>query len=59
MISRPAYSILIAPIGEIEPALCESIRVLHENKERIPGVEVTHGRDLNLRHFKSRYRFKS
>jgi tryptophanase len=40
-------------------ALCESIRVLHENKERIPGVEVTHGRDLNLRHFKSRYRLKS
>jgi tryptophanase len=40
-------------------ALCESIRVLHEHKERIPGVDITHGRDLNLRHFKSRYRFKS
>ncbi|MGA8282962.1 MAG: archaemetzincin family Zn-dependent metalloprotease [Desulfobacterales bacterium] len=26
MISRPAYSILVAPIGEIEPALCELIR---------------------------------
>lgn len=39
-------------------ALCEAVRVLHENKDRIPGVEVTHGRDLNLRHFKSRFRFK-
>jgi tryptophanase len=40
-------------------ALCETIRVLHEHKDRIPGVEVTHGRDLNLRHFKSRFRFKA
>jgi tyrosine phenol-lyase len=40
-------------------ALCETVRVLHEHRDRIPGVEVTHGRDLNLRHFKSRFRFKS
>jgi tryptophanase len=39
-------------------ALCETIRVLHENKDRIPGVEVEHGRDLRLRHFKSRFKFK-
>jgi tryptophanase len=39
-------------------ALCETIRVLHKHKDRIPGVEVTHGRDLSLRHFKSRFRFK-
>jgi tryptophanase len=40
-------------------ALCESIRVLHEHKDRIPGVKVVHGRDLNLRHFKSRFKFKA
>jgi tryptophanase len=39
-------------------ALCEAIRVLHEHKDRIPGVAVTHGRELNLRHFKSRFRLK-
>jgi tryptophanase len=39
-------------------ATAEAIRVLHENKDRIPGIEVVHGRDLNLRHFKSRYKFK-
>ncbi len=36
----------------------EAIRVLHENRDRIPGIEVVYGRDLNLRHFKSRFRFK-
>jgi tryptophanase len=40
-------------------ALCETLRVLHEHRDRIPGVEVVHGRDLSLRHFKSRFRFKS
>lgn len=39
-------------------ALCETLRVLHENRDRIPGVEVLHGRDLGLRHFKSRFRFR-
>jgi len=39
-------------------ALCETVRVLHEHRDRIPGVEVVHGRELNLRHFKSRFRFK-
>jgi tyrosine phenol-lyase len=39
-------------------ALCETIRVLHENRDRIPAIEVVHGRDLNLRHFKSRFRFR-
>lgn len=36
----------------------EAIRVLHEHKERIPAVDVVYGRDLNLRHFKSRFRFR-
>jgi tyrosine phenol-lyase len=40
-------------------ALAEMIRVLHDHRDRIPGVEVTYGRELNLRHFKSRVRFKT
>jgi tryptophanase len=39
-------------------ALTEAVRILHENRERIPGVSVVHGRDLTLRHFKSRFQFK-
>jgi tyrosine phenol-lyase len=39
-------------------ALCETVRVLHENKDRIPAVDVTHGKELNLRHFKSRFEFR-
>ncbi len=39
-------------------AAAEAVRVLHEHRDRIPGVEITYGRDLPLRHFKSRFRFK-
>ncbi len=39
-------------------AAAESVRVLHENRDRIPGVEIEYGRDLPLRHFKSRFKFK-
>jgi tyrosine phenol-lyase len=40
-------------------AVCEAARVLHENRDRIPGVEVEYGRDLPLRHFKSRFKFQA
>jgi tryptophanase len=40
-------------------AVAEAARVLAEHRERIPAVEVLYGRDLFLRHFKSRFRFKS
>ncbi|MFH1754992.1 MAG: tryptophanase [Candidatus Latescibacterota bacterium] len=36
----------------------EAIRVLHQYKDQIPAVDVLYGRDLNLRHFKSRFRFR-
>lgn len=36
----------------------EAVRVLFDNRDRIPGVEVEYGRDLPLRHFKSRFAFK-
>jgi tryptophanase len=40
-------------------AAAEAVRVLHENRDRIPGVEVEYGRELPLRHFKSRFRFEA
>jgi tryptophanase len=40
-------------------AAAEAVRVLYENRDRIPGVEVEYGRDLPLRHFKSRFRFRT
>jgi tryptophanase len=40
-------------------AASEAVRILHENRDRIPGVQIEYGRDLPLRHFKSRFRFKA
>ncbi|UCG52778.1 MAG: tryptophanase [Candidatus Latescibacterota bacterium] len=39
-------------------SVAEAVRVLNDYKDRIPAVEVVYGRDLFLRHFKSRFRFK-
>jgi tryptophanase len=39
-------------------AVVEAIKVLHDHRDRIPGVVVEYGQDLPLRHFKSRFRFK-
>ncbi len=36
----------------------EAIKLLYDNRERIPGVNVDYGRNLKLRHFKSRFSFK-
>jgi len=40
-------------------AAAEAARILGEHRDRIPAVEVVYGRGLFLRHFKSRFRFKS
>ena len=40
-------------------AVAEAARILGEHRDRIPAVEVVYGRGLFLRHFKSRFRFKS
>ena len=40
-------------------AAAEAVRVLHEHRDRIPGIEIEYGRELPLRHFKSRFRFKT
>lgn len=39
-------------------AVAEAMRVLHVNREEVPGVRVTYGRELPLRHFKARFEFK-
>ena len=39
-------------------ALSEVIKVLHDHREKIPPVDIIYGRDLTLRHFKSRFKFK-
>jgi len=38
--------------------LAEPIKCLYKNRDKIPGVEVVYGRELPLRHFKSRFKFK-
>jgi tryptophanase len=38
-------------------AVAEVIKILFENRDRIPGVKVIHGRESTLRHFKSRFKF--
>ncbi len=35
----------------------EAVKVLLDHRDRIPDVRVTYGRELNLRHFKSRFEF--
>ncbi len=36
----------------------EAISLLYSNRDKIPPVNVDYGRELNLRHFKSKYSFK-
>ncbi len=38
-------------------AAAEAVKILHEHRDRIPPVRVEYGRDLKLRHFKSRFSF--
>jgi tryptophanase len=40
-------------------AAAEAVRVLYEHRDRIPAVDVLYGQDLALRHFKSRFRFRT
>ena len=39
-------------------AVAEAIKVLYDNRNDIPAVEVTYGRELSLRHFKAKFRFR-
>jgi len=40
-------------------SVVEAVNVLADNRDMIPGVNVEYGRDLNLRHFKSRFSFRA
>jgi tryptophanase len=39
-------------------SVAEAMKILYDSRDRIPGVDVKYGRDLKLRHFKSRFSFK-
>jgi tryptophanase len=39
-------------------AVAQAVHALQQYRDHIPGVEVTSGRALSLRHFKARFRFK-
>ncbi len=39
-------------------SVVEAMRVLADNRDMIPAVNVEYGRDLSLRHFKSRFSFR-
>jgi tryptophanase len=39
-------------------SVVEAAKVLYDNRDRIPAVDVVYGRELSMRHFKSRFRFR-
>ena len=39
-------------------SVAEAMRIVYERRDEIPGVSVTYGRELPLRHFKARFEFK-
>ncbi len=39
-------------------AVAEAVKILYEERDKIPGIKVVYGRDLPLRHFKARFEFK-
>jgi tryptophanase len=39
-------------------SVVEAMKILYDERDRIPGVNVEYGRELKLRHFKSRFSFR-
>jgi len=39
-------------------SLAEVARIIAENRDMVPGINVDYGRNLTMRHFKSRFSFK-
>lgn len=39
-------------------SVVEAVQALYENRDSIPPVDVTYGRELTLRHFKARFEFR-
>jgi tryptophanase len=40
-------------------AVAYAVKNLYDNRDKIPGVEVIYGKDLTLRHFKAKFKFKN
>ncbi len=40
-------------------SVVEAIREIHEHRKEIPPVDVVSGKELSLRHFKAKFRFRS
>jgi tryptophanase len=40
-------------------SVVEAVRILADHRDMIPGVNVEYGRELSLRHFKSRFSFRA
>jgi tryptophanase len=38
-------------------SVAEAVRILHEHRDRLPGMLIKYGQDLTLRHFKSKFGF--
>ncbi|MDO9097359.1 MAG: hypothetical protein Q7U60_04485, partial [Candidatus Methanoperedens sp.] len=38
-------------------SVAEAVEVLYEDRDKIPSVRVTYGRELPMRHFKARFEF--
>jgi len=39
-------------------SVAEAVRILYENRNKIPAINVTYGRELPMRHFKARFEFR-
>lgn len=39
-------------------SVAEAVEVLYEDRDKIPSVRVTYGRELPMRHFKARFEFR-
>jgi len=39
-------------------SVVEAVKEIYDNKDKIKGIEVIYGKELDLRHFKARFKFK-
>ena len=40
-------------------SVADALKELYDNRKHIPGIKVVYGRDLVLRHFKAKFKFKT
>jgi tryptophanase len=39
-------------------AAAEAVKILYDNRDKIPAIDIVFGRELPLRHFKAKFRFR-